>query len=169
MWKKALVIIFLFYFFALLQNSFLIHYNFFGSYLNLVFILFFLLIFFSAQGANAQARPASGWEVIFFAIIAGFISDIFSYNHFGISVVLLLCLGFLLKKAQSSLNLKEDKFPFAYFAPLFFVFLGLYNATLMGSAHFFNLPFFVNLLLNLLAASLGFLIFKKFFKYAGKV
>ncbi|MCX6718369.1 MAG: rod shape-determining protein MreD [Candidatus Staskawiczbacteria bacterium] len=118
MFKKLLVIIFLFYFFALLQSSFLSHFSLFGAVPNLVFILFFLLVFFE-EGNN--------YQIIIWSAIAGIFLDLFSYTYLGLSVVLLIIFGFLLKKVQSLLKDTEDKYPFVYFLPLFIISLLAYN------------------------------------------
>jgi len=51
MWIKPLVAVILFYFSAILQNSFFAHFIFLGASLNLIFIFFFLFVFFEKQGA----------------------------------------------------------------------------------------------------------------------
>lgn len=119
MWQKTLVIIFLFYFFALLQNSFFTHFNLFGVIPNLVFIIFFLLVFFERKDNN--------YQIIFLAITAGIFLDIFSFTYIGPSIISLIIIGILLKNAQSLLKNKRDIYPFIYFLPLFIIFLLIYN------------------------------------------
>ncbi|MFA6190102.1 MAG: hypothetical protein WC711_01120 [Candidatus Staskawiczbacteria bacterium] len=116
MWKKIVPVIFIFYIFVLLQNSFFNHFSLFGVAPNLVFTLFFLLVFFSP----------SKLEVILLAVIAGFFIDIFSYTYVGPSIILLIILSILLKKVLSSLKNTAESYPFIYFLPLFVIFLLAY-------------------------------------------
>jgi cell shape-determining protein MreD len=137
MWRKTLVIIFLFYFFTLLQNSFFPHFNLFGAIPNLVFILFFLLVFFSSSTENIIGnkkesrhplrRMSKNYQVIFLAITAGIFLDFFSYTYLGPSIAIFIIIGFLLKNIQSLLKNKEDSCPFIYFLPLFTFFLLVYD------------------------------------------
>jgi len=153
MWKKILFIIFIFFVFALLQNSFFTHFNLFGASPNLIFILFFLMVFFGKKN----------YPVIFVAITAGIFLDIFSYTYYiGSSIVLLVVIGLLLKKTQLLLKNREDEHPFVYFLPLFVIFLLIYELFL----GIFGQLIIFSLIYNLIVASLGFLVFKK---YAAKV
>lgn len=167
MWQKTLIIIILFYFFALLQNSFFIHFNLFGAVPNLVFILFFLLVFFEKKNHN--------YPVILWAIVAGLFLDIFSDASFGVSIVLLIIIGLLIKKAQELLKNREDNRPFAYFWPLFTVFFVLYESLLMIYVRFFdsshalinfNLSFLSGVIYSLVFGIIGFFIIKKITAYA---
>jgi len=165
MWKKILVIIILFYFFALLQSSFFTHFNLFGIVPNLVFIFFSLLVFFQQKNKTHQ--------LIFLAIIAGFVLDIFSYTYLGPSIVSLIVTGFLLKKIQSLLKNREDSRPFIYFLPLFLVCFTVYEVLFAVYLRFldpshillsFNFKFLVEAVYNLVFASIGFWIMKKYAK-----
>jgi len=151
MWKKIIIAIILFYFFALLQNSFLAHFNLFGAVPNLVFILFFLLVFFAKRGEI--------YQVIFFAIIDGIFLDIFSYSYIGPSLALLLIIAFLIKKSQSLLQNREDKYPFVYFLPLFLVCFLIYNIVLIN----FSVEIIFSIIYNVLAAAIFFYIYRRFF------
>lgn len=163
MWLKAIAIIFLFYFFAILQNSFFIHFNLFGAVPDLVFALFFLLIFFAGKKRN--------YTILFCALAAGLFSDIFSHSYLGVSVILLMAIGYLAKKTQMSLNERGDKYPFAYFISLFIVSLIVYSLFLglffyfMGLAIApidFSLEFAFKIIYSLFFASVLFWIYKKF-------
>jgi len=168
MWQKLLIIAFLFYIFALLQNSFFGQFNLFGAVPNLVFALFFMLVFFE----NDRDVILRNYKVIFFAAVAGIFLDIFSYAYLGISIVLLIIIGFMLKKTQLLLKNKEDRYPFVYFLPLF-LFFYLFYTLLYGiclsllDAHRIainiNSEIFFSLIYNLLFASVFFQIYKKFF------
>ena len=124
MWQKPLIIILVFYLFALLQNSFFSHFNFFGAVPNLVFTFFFLLLFFDKR---------TGWsaEIIFYALAGGFFADIFSYSYIGPSIIIFFLIVFLQKKIRSLLKNTRDPYPIGYFLPLFLIFLAGYDL-LMG-------------------------------------
>jgi len=166
MWLKYLVITLLFYFFAILQNSFLIHFNVFGITPNFILIFYFLLLYFSPYGG-----PALGWENSFYAIIAGFFLDVFLHSYFGVSIISLLITMFLVKKALQLLWNRGDEHTLLYFIPLFAVYLVIYDAFL-NIILFFSSPSFVNfnanwtfiitLVYNMAFALLGFYICKKF-------
>jgi len=166
MWKKLLVITFLFYIIALLQNSFLIHYNLFGVVPNLIFILFFIIVFFEKR--NSTGQTVNDYLAIFTAVIAGVFLDIFSYTYLGPSIILLIIIGLLVKRTQSSLKNKEDKYPFIYFSFIFIISLFIYNflITLFLSpnniATMISLGTVFMLIYNLFIASILFYIYKKF-------
>lgn len=164
MWIKYLVIIILFYFFAVLQNTFFVHFNLFGAVPNLVFIFFFLLVFFVPKKIN--------YSVLFYAIIAGLFLDIFSYKYFGISIILLIIIAYITKKIQSSLKEKKSKDPFVYFFPTFLLGLLIYELSLMFYLRFldplrtplgFGSIFLGGIIYNLIVASMGFFVFKKIY------
>ena len=165
MWKKILVIIISFYFLLLLQNSFFTHLSLFGATPNLVFILFFLLVFFSAQ-----SKPVRGWEIFFYAVFGGLFLDLFSYTYIGLSITAFIIIGFLVKKIQSLLQSREDKYPFIYFLPLFAISLLVYDL-LMGLFQYFLTPdkiviafnagIIFALIYNIIVASAFFYIYKK--------
>lgn len=119
MWAKYLVITLLFYLFGVLQNSFLVHFSIFGVVPNFILITYFLLIFFE----EPHKYPLG----IFGAFTAGFFLDIFSHNFFGISIIFLLVLMLLTKKALQLLWEKNGEFSVFYFLPLFAVYLLVYK------------------------------------------
>jgi cell shape-determining protein MreD len=86
---------------------------------NLVFILFFTLAFFENKNKN--------YLIVFYAVLAGILLDVFSYTYLGPAIILLIIIGFLLKKAQALLKNRQNTFPFAYFLPLFIIFLSAYD------------------------------------------
>ncbi len=162
MWFAVIIAISLFYFFALLQSSFFMHFDLFGAVPNLVFIFFFLLVFFEGK--------ARYYQIIFLAIIAGIFLDISSYTYIGPSIVLLLIIGLLLKSVQSSLTNRKDNHPFIYFLSLFIIFLLAYDL-LMDLYLYFLYPnkiaailgikIIFSLIYNSLIASIFFFIYKK--------
>ena len=155
MWVKYIFIFFIFYFLAVLQNDFFAHFNLFGAIPNLVFVIFFMLIFFT--------KKRSYYEVFFYAISAGLFLDFFSYTYFGVSIISLLIIGFIVKKIQDMLQEKKnDKFPFVYFLPLFLGSLIVYNflsSIFISKFYFGSVP---GIIYNLLIACLAFFAFKKF-------
>lgn len=162
MWLFWIATILLFYFFAILQNSFFVHFLFFGIAPNLIFIFFFLLVFFNIQKKY--------YNRIIFALIAGFLLDIFSEIHFGISIFLLVVLGFFINKIKKSLMEKDEKHPFSYFAFLFSISLLLYEIISILYLNFMskynllellNIKFLWSIIYNLIFATLGFFIYKK--------
>lgn len=153
MFLSVLITIILFYFFAILQSSFFIHFNFSGAVPNLVFIFFFLIVYFSSQKID--------YKIFVYATVAGLFLDIFSYTYFAVHVVLLIIIGLGAKKIQASFKEKKDKYPFIYFLPLFLLCLLAYEL-LLGLYSGFNFEFLGEIVYNLFVASIGFFIFKKF-------
>ena len=164
MWLKILVTIILFYFFAVLRDSFFVRFNIFGIAPNFIFILFFLFIFFSGRG-----KPRLNWEDIRVAVMAGFFLDISSYSYFGVSIILLLVIAILVKKILRSLRERTERYTVIYFIPLFLIVNIAYDVSsglllyFFDPAHIvFNLNFilFLQISCNLFFAMLGFYIFK---------
>ncbi len=156
MWFWPLIMLSLFYFFALLQNSFFAHFNLFGAVPNLVFVFFFLLVFFE--------KPDKNLRVIFYAIIAGLFLDVFSCAYLGASIILLIIIGFLIKKIQSLLKEKKDKHPFVYFLSLFLILLVIYDLLMPHLDMSFGIYFFGRMIYSLLFATAGFHVCKKIVK-----
>ena len=163
---KFLATIIVFYFLAILQNSFFVHLNFFGAFPNFVFIFFILLVFFSTKGSSIF-----GGEIIFCAIIAGLLLDIFYEIYFGVSVVILIIIGFFVKKIQLLLQERGDKYPFIYFLFLFLFSFVIYQIAFILYLGFINpLHLKINISLkqlfdifyNIIFATIGFRIFRKF-------
>jgi len=168
MWRKFLAIALIFYALALLQNSFLSHFSLLGSIPNLVFIFFFLLVFFNKTG--------SIYEMIFWAVLAGFFLDVFSYSYIGPNIILFLVVGYLSKETQLMLKNRNDKFPPGYFISLFLIFLVgykifislfLYCSGTATSLEILSTNLLAGLFYNLIFAMAGFGIFR--FIYAKKI
>lgn len=163
---KYLVITLLFYFFAVLQNSFFVHFNILGTAPNFVFILFFILIFFSPH------KGLYSWEDLFYSVIAGFFLDVFYYSYFGVSFVLLSIIAVIIKKLLSSLKQRKDKYSIVYFIPLFFIFFVIYSVLSGIYFYFFSVSgssivsyvigwiFLVKIIYNCIFAVIGFYIYK---------
>ncbi len=78
-WRTVLLMI-VFYFLALFQSSFFIHFAFFGFTLNLILILVILITLFFADLSFGLASAVAG----------GFFWDVFSQQPFGWHVLILL-------------------------------------------------------------------------------
>jgi len=96
MFRKVILILFLFYILALIQGSFLVHFTIFGVFPNLVLIFVLLINIFT---------PLNDWFGVVSALIGGFFLDIFSAGFFGffgfytlVFLTLSLFFNFILKK-----------------------------------------------------------------------
>lgn len=169
--SKHLIITLIFIFLILIQTSLLPNFN---IQINLVFIFFFNLVFFSASRRSIlKHRAFLGPEDFFRAIIAGFLVDVFSEVLLGISIILFLGIDFLTKKTISLLQEKPDRFPLVYFISIFIVSLLGYNAVLslvQTRSVNVDLKYLIYLAYNMVFATTGFYVFKKFFnaKYDSK-
>lgn len=166
MWIKLLIIFLLFSLLAILQTSFLVHFNIMGATLNLIFILYFVIVFFEGSQKYIQG--------IFSAIVAGFFLEVFSSFYFGISFASLLITVFILKYILDLLKKKKDKYPIIYFTPLFVLSFIIYNLFLTIAIYFLNSPhlmpilswiFLIEIVYNLIFALFCFYIYKKFILY----
>jgi len=164
-WVKPFIAIILFYFSAVLQNSFFAHFVFLGASLNLVFIFFFLFVFFEKQ--------AEYFLPFLYAIIGGFFSDVFSPVSLGISIILFIIIAFLIKKIQSLLKEEKDNYPLIYFSPLFLLSFASYSLlfqaflfppTFQNITLRFDWSFIIEIIYNSLFAILIFYIYKRYIK-----
>ncbi len=164
MWLKFLILILLFFILALIQNSFLPHFNIMGNSPNLIFILFFILIFFEKDNRY--------YEGILFSIIAGFILDVLSGSYFGDAIISLLLVYILIKIVIYFLKERQDKNLLFYFIPIFLISLASYEVLYNLSTDFYNLKFNIlsahnwqNILIgfgyNLMVAFFVFFVYKK--------
>lgn len=166
MWQKPFIIIFLFYLFALLQNSFFVHFSFFGLIPNLIFIFFFSLVFF--------LKKERGYQVIYYSALAGLLLDMYSGTFIGPAILILMVLGFMLKKMQSSLKSMDDNYPFGYFSSLFLLFYAGFRVLIMLYLQFIdplhisfilNFNFLIEIIYNSVIASVFFYVLKRWQKY----
>lgn len=155
MWLKLLIITLLFYFLGLVQNSFFVHFNILGAVPNFIFILFFILIFFS------PSEKIYSWENLFYSFAAGFFLDIFSGSYFGVSFALLSAISIIIKKTFNSLKQKKDKRPIIYFIPLFLISLTVYEAMTAAFFYNFNWIFLIKIIYSSIFAAPGFYFYKK--------
>jgi len=164
MWISYIFLIPLFCIFALLQNSILAYFNIFGAYPNLVFVLFFTLIFFEGR----DERDTGFW----FAIIAGFSLDIFSSSYFGLSVISLAIIYFSKKFSKYFLKESTGEMTIFYFLPTFLIYFIVYNISMYLLSIAFGLQrdlasiteIIATLVLNSIVAMAGFYIYNLFVK-----
>jgi hypothetical protein len=157
--SKSLTIILLAFFLTVLQIGFLPNYTFFGAVPNLVFILFFLVIFFSNERYNVFQALYS----VFFGFLIEMTSG--SFEFVGLFVVLLFFMGFILKKMQRSFISGYDRFPVEQFVFLFLFFCAIFEFMFAE----FNLSriFWLNIFCDCILSSIGFYIFKS--KYGKEI
>lgn len=86
--KKLVIIAVLFYFLALLQTSFLVHFNIKGMVPNFILLSVILINLFEPQ------KEKTG---IFAAFIGGFFLDIWSVHIFGTEILILLAIAIFIK------------------------------------------------------------------------
>ena len=126
---KIIISLFLLFFLAITQTSFLIHLDVYGVTLNLVLIFVVLFNFFE------EPRKINGLVV---AVIGGFYLDLFSDLQIGASLFTLVILAFFIKRALKTLKEKN----ILYFIPaliLAFVFFGILS-TLFNSVLGLSFP-----------------------------
>lgn len=155
MWLRLLIIFLLLALLGILQTSFLVHFNIMGSIPNLIFILYFLVVFFE--------EPQKYIQGIFSAIVAGFFLDVFSLSYFGASIIYLLIITFVLKHILFLLRKTENKYPIAYFTPLFVLSFIVYSLLFTSVINFWI--FLIEIIYNLVFAFFGFYIYKRFKLY----
>lgn len=160
MWLKYPIIALSFFLLALIQNSFLAHVSIFGITPNLVFILFFLLLFFESIGEYTVG--------IFSVVVAGFLLDVFLPFYFGANILSLLVVYVLFKITARFLKEMQGKYLFLYFTPIFLFFWVIYGGVFYLVTHFYHITFslpphiFIGLAYNLAAALLMGWAFKVF-------
>lgn len=86
--KKILIFIAVFYFLALIQTSFMVHFSVWGLIPNLIFLLVIVWNIFEKSKNNFG---------IYQATMAGFFLDIFSSRVIGFNVIILIFLAVIIK------------------------------------------------------------------------
>jgi len=86
--KKAVFLLFIFFFLGVLGTSFFVHFSFFRIYLNPLFWGMVLVNFFERPGKKLGYLTA---------LFGGFFLDLFSPWHFGIITILFFLLAFSIK------------------------------------------------------------------------
>lgn len=161
MWLRYPIIALLFFILALFQISFLAYFNIMGITPNLVFILFFILIFYECLKHTFFATEY--FFVFSLIVLAGFLLDVFSYFYFGLSIISLLGVYLLVKLIIYFIRENQDKYFIIYFLAIFLLCFFIYNALLdiLSNTYSFNKSISIELLYNLALACLGFYIYKK--------
>lgn len=182
MWLKYPIIIFVFFTLVLMQNSFLPYFSVEGVIPNVVFILFFILIFFEKRNEYYEEHRiplfiVKLWqsEGLFTSVIAGFFLDLLSPSYllggrqfFGMSIISLLIIYFLTKTVVYFLIEKQDKYFIFYFLSVFLFSFFIYTVLLSFFSNYFyfklyfNKAIFVSFLYNLIFTYCSFYIYKKF-------
>lgn len=166
MFFKQLVFIFLFFIFFFAQTSFLPGFNIISPVPNLVFILFFLIIFFEEKKIRIHS--------FFPELAAGFFLGIPPVSFFVLPVILLSVIHFLKETMDYFLEKTQGKYAIFNFIFLFSVCFVLYNALMGGISLLlifqfnFGLHIFQNLIFNVIFAIVGFYIWKTIINYGGK-
>lgn len=88
MWKKIFISLILFYFLALLQTSFLVHFNILGIVPNYILVSVILWNLFE------RAKDSAG---LFNGLIGGFFLDIFSNRFMGFYILILGAVAIFIK------------------------------------------------------------------------
>ncbi len=120
MWTKLSVVTLIFFLLTLIQNTFLTHISLLGVAPNVVFTLFFTVVFFQKFDEH--------YLDIFFAIIVGFFIDIYSISFFGPGIVSLVLVYVVIKTAIYFIKEGMGSYMLLYFLPLFLVCLIFYQA-----------------------------------------
>ena len=156
---KYVIIFLLFFIVSLLQVSFFPYFNILGASPDLVFILFFILIFSAQENEN--------YDVLFFAITAGFFSDILLLSYFGLSMVSFLAAYCFKKLIVHFMKEARNKYLVFYFIPVFSACFVLHRFVLYVFSIFLHFEFnfgstiFISLMYNLVFACIGFYAYRK--------
>ena len=138
------------------------YFSFFGGQANLIFSLFFSLVFF-----EASIKEINWVKSVLITIIAGFFSDIFSFSFFGISIFIYFLCFLILVLIFKFLAQERNVFGIFYFVSFFLLFYLFYSIVLYFTGILLNqqmvslngsLP---SLVLSLLFGMLCFIILQK--------
>ncbi|OGZ64583.1 MAG: hypothetical protein A3A98_03445 [Candidatus Staskawiczbacteria bacterium RIFCSPLOWO2_01_FULL_40_39] len=126
MWLRYIIITLLFFIAALMQASFVPYFGIKGIMPNVVFALFFLLIFlkkpyayYYQQSNYLLYNSLLSYEGLFIVIVAGFFLDIFSSSYFGLSLLSLLMVYFIVKTLVYFLREQQNRYMVFYFLLIF--------------------------------------------------
>lgn len=153
---RPVILAIVFYAFVLLQASFLPHFAIAGQSPNLVFILFFILVFLNED------------YLFFLVAIAGFFLDIFFFPHMGITLFVLYAIWGLQKANRHFFKKSQEDYLVLNFLASFTAAFLFYNIVLVFLSFVFHFPFsfswtfLIGLAYNLIFAAIGFLLFKNF-------
>lgn len=140
--RRVIALIILFYFLALFQTSFLVHFKFKGGVLNLVLVFIILISFFEQK--EKHYGFLSG-------IIGGLYLDIFSSIFFGLFTLLAVATSLLIKIVKPFFETKKFiSFFIILFSSLLFYQLVLALITLSRDFYFNIFTFLYNCLAGLI-------------------
>ncbi|MBM3206016.1 MAG: hypothetical protein FJZ43_00095 [Candidatus Staskawiczbacteria bacterium] len=160
MWFKYPLIVLILFFATIFQFSLLPYFSIAGYTPNLLFIIFFLVIFFENKGKYET--------IIFMAFVCSIFLDITTISYFGISFIILLLI-FGLEKAFSYLSKSgQEKISIYYFLAIFSLFFILYHLIGYFVSFFFKFDtgfsfsymVLIGLLYNIIFAGIGFYLYK---------
>ena len=160
-WFKYVIIAMLFFIFSWLQASFLPYFSVLGAIPNLIFILFFIIVFF--EQSSGRAVPITT------AIIAGIISDLFLPSPFGVSIAAFLVIYFLYRIISHFLRSGQSDHLVFYFIGMFSVLFVAYHALLYLAGMLFPVEAslgattFISLVYSLAFGLAGFYVGKALF------
>jgi len=165
---KIIPVIIIFFFLAILQSSFFIHFSIYNAKLNLIFIAIFFFAFLSKNSTLTSINKNR--IVLWVGVIGGLFLDVISMYQFGVFTLTLLLTAFLVEKTATSFSKYNTVsfcsvflFAFLFFKICFSIFVMV--LTLIFTKEFlfvnpFNLVLLIELLYNLIIAVLLFFLIK---------
>src|SRR3989344_5859260 len=163
MLAKYSIIIFLFLVVSIIQASFLPFFAFMGIVPNLIFALFFILIFFENKRTHNTIESFSIYHELasphgfFLAIIGGFFLDIFSLRYVGTSIFLALVIFFLAAAVMHFLRESREPRMIWSFIALFTACFMVYEVVLRSFAGLsIDSGIIVSLIYTMIFACIGF-------------
>jgi len=155
---KNVIISMLFLMLTLVQVSFLPHVRVMDTIPNIVFIAFFIIALLERQNE---------YYAVVWALLAGFMLDVFSSFYFGASMISLLIVYIFLKYMMYFLKEMPGKYLFVYFIPVFLLCQVLYGSLMYVFINFphitphINQSIFAGLVYNLALALIIFYAYKQ--------
>jgi len=144
---KCSIVAALFLLAALVQANFLSHLTVMGIAPDLVFVIFFTLIFFepsSHKASTGHRKSNRYYEGVFYTVAAGLILDLYSVQPFGMALASLLAIYIITKISSYFLKENRHQFPVFYFVPVFLLALVLYTGIFELLTNFRYATFFVD-------------------------
>ncbi|MEA3453097.1 MAG: hypothetical protein U9Q96_02045 [Patescibacteria group bacterium] len=146
----------LFYFLALVQTSFLVHYEIRGSLLNIVFLLIILFNFFD-ENENKLGLVVG--------ITGGFYLDVFCSSYPGLFTLLGIAIALLVRMLKPFFEIKKSiSFIIILFVALLFYEI-IFSLLTLGNNFYFNI---FSLIYNLLIGIILYLLIKMFYALVQK-
>lgn len=172
MWLKYPVLFLAFFIMAVIQNNFLPYFAIMGAIPNLIFILFFTVIFFQNNDKIYSWQNIFSFENIFIIAAAEFFLDVFSNHYFGFYAISLIVVYIFINFSNHFFRDQENKNLFIYFICLFLaafiIFKSLVSVLQYHFILYLNLSILADLAYNLIfafAVFYGYNLFRKKFSY----